>query len=83
MKKYTAEQVNAMIARLDGWHAADEAAAMLRDYAALLRERESEIPVSVEWHAEHGNFFDPVSYKGMGEEFFDKWFARRNEFPRR
>lgn len=35
----------------------------------------------VYWSAESGNFYDRQTRKGMGNEFYREWFARRDEFP--
>lgn len=45
-RAWTAEQVEAMIARLNGWNAANEAAAMLRAYAATLRQHPDDLALT-------------------------------------
>jgi hypothetical protein len=43
-------------------------------------EREP-IPELVYWDGENSNFYGVTSRRGQGQEFFDKWFPRRDEFP--
>ena len=40
------------------------------------------IPANVYWNAEHENFYGMFTRQGMGQEFFDTWFPRRDEFPK-
>lgn len=39
------------------------------------------IPGCVYWNADHGNFYDSATRRGMGVQFFFKWQHRSAEFP--
>lgn len=41
----------------------------------------SKIPEGVYYSKEMSNFYDQVTHQGMGHDFYQKWFDRRNEFP--
>lgn len=39
------------------------------------------IPANIYYSQEGGNFYDSKKRTGQGQEFMDRWFSRRNEFP--
>jgi hypothetical protein len=57
------------------------ASEMLQSMAApeIVSGEPEPIPELVYFH--DGNFYGMQSRRGQRQEFFDKWFSRRNEFP--
>jgi hypothetical protein len=47
----------------------------------FVRRNREPIPDGVYYAAASDNFFTTCSFTGMGEEFYTKWHARREEFP--
>lgn len=42
----------------------------------------SAIPNNVTWDDENGNFYDAVTSVGKGQNFYDQWKNRKDEFPK-
>jgi len=39
------------------------------------------VPQSIYYSKQHDNFYERFNKLGMGQEFYNKWIARRMEFP--